>query len=124
MKTFTDYLALKETSAFDVGAGILGKQSLDGPAEGAITAAIQAFEIIMSKNSTAAIQFLNRMSSIPEVNDVLRNNNLKDFKDSDFKRNMRRGANKGFKAIQGLGDVSSDGEEIAQNTADSYYNDN
>lgn len=129
MKTFNDYVNLKELSAYDVGSSVLGRTSLDDNSEKAITAAMQAFEIIMSKNSTAAVQFLNRMTTaMPELHAILQQHGLDSFRDSDFKAAMRKGATKGRRFVtKGLGDVSTndvkDGADVLTTpAADSYHN--
>lgn len=130
MRTFMNYVSLKELAAYDVGTNMLGHANLDANSEKALTAAMQAFEIIMSKNSQAAIQFLNRMSDVmPEIKTVLQQHGLDSFKDGDFKANMRRAATKGRKFItKGLGDVNTADanrhgvDVIASNSADSYHN--
>lgn len=130
IKTFQDYVVLKELSAYDVGTNILGKSNLDTDSEKALTAAMQAFEIIMSKNSQMAAQFLNRMSEVmPEIKSVLQQHGLDSFKDASFKTNMRKAATKGRKYIsKGLADVSPDDvknhgtDVLATNSADSFHN--
>jgi len=130
MKTFNDYVSLKELAAYDVGTNMLGKSSLDADSEKALTAAIQAFEIVMSKNSQAAAQFLNRMSEVmPELKSILQQHGLDSFKDGNFKRDMRKAATKGRRVIsKGLADVSPDDvknhgtDVLATNSADSFHN--
>lgn len=130
MKTFQDYVSLQELAAYDVGSNILGKSSLDANSEKALTAAMQAFEVIMSKNSQAAAQFLNRMSEVmPEIKAILQQHGLDSFKDGNFKANMRKGATKGRRVIsKGLADVSPDDvknhgtDVLATNSADSFHN--
>lgn len=108
MKTFSDYINLQELAAYDVGSKILGRASLDDDSEKALTAAIQAFEVIMSKNSSQAIGFLNHMTtSMPELKAILQQHGLESFRDSDFKNDMRKGATKGRRIVsKGLADVS------------------
>ena len=130
MKTFHDYLSLKELAAYDVGTNVLGHASLDSSAEAALTAAMQAFEIIMSNNSQAAANFLNRMSEVmPELKAILQQHGLDSFKDGNFKTDMRKAAGKGRKVIsKGLADVSPDDvknhgvDVVASNSADSFHN--
>lgn len=130
MKTFQDYVSLKELAAYDVGTNVLGKSSLDANSEKALTAAMQAFEIVMSKNSQAAAQFLNRMSEVmPEIKAILQQHGLDSFKDGNFKTDMRKGATKGRRVIsKGLADVSPDDvknhgtDVLATNSADSFHN--
>lgn len=130
MKTFQDYLSLKELAAYDIGTNMLGKSSLDADSEKALTAAMQAFEIVMSKNSQAAAQFLNRMSEVmPEIKTILQQHGLDSFKDGNFTKNMRRAATKGRRVVsKGLADVSTDDvknhgtDVLATNSADSFHN--
>lgn len=128
MKTFSDYVNLQEIAAYDVGTNILGRTSLDDDSEKAITAAIQAFEIIMSKNSSAAVQFLNRMTTtMPELHAILQQHGLDSFRDGDFKTAMRKAATKGRRVIsKGLGDVHPDdaknSDVVATPVADSFHN--
>jgi hypothetical protein len=130
IKTFQDYVSLKELAAYDIGTDILGKSSLDDDSQKALTAAIQAFEIIMSKNSQVAVQFLNRMSEVmPEIKSVLQQHGLDSFKDAKFKTDVRRGAGKGRRYVaKGLADVSPDDvknhgtDVLATNSADSFHN--
>jgi len=130
MKTFHDYVSLKELAAYDVGTNVLGKSSLDANSEKALTAAIQAFEVVMSKNSQAAAQFLNRMSEVmPEIKAILQQHGLDSFKDGNFKGDMRKAATKGRRVIsKGLADVSPEDvkdhgtDVLATNSADSFHN--
>jgi len=129
MKTFNDYIALKEISAYDVGTSVLGRASLDQNSEQALTAAMQAFEVIMSKNSSAAVQFLNRMTAtMPELNAILQQHGLDSFQDSDFKNAMKKGATKGRRVVtKGLGnlsqdDMNDDADILATPEADSFHN--
>ena len=130
MKTFQDYLSLKELAAYDVGTNVLGKSSLDVDSEKALTAAIQAFDIVMSKNSQAAVRFLNQMSEVmPEIKTILQQHGLDSFKDGNFKMDMRKAATKGRRVIsKGLADVSPDDvknhgtDVLATNSADSFHN--
>jgi hypothetical protein len=127
MSAFSEFVKLKELAAYDVGKNILGRMSLDSHSEDALSAALQAFEIIMSKNSTAAIQFLHRMAtSIPELQGILSQHNFDSFRDSDFRTDMRRAATRGKKVVlKGLGDMSAadtDDDVIANNSSDSYHN--
>lgn len=129
MKTFNDYVTLQEISAYDVGTSVLGRTSLDDSSEKAITAAMQAFEVIMSKNSSSATQFLNRMTTtMPELQAILQQHGLDSFRDSDFRSAMKKGATKGRRVItKGLGDVGPDdvksgADVVATPAADSYHN--
>ncbi len=128
MKTFNDYVNLQELAAYDVGASVLGRVSLDADSETALTAAMQAFEIIMAKNSSVAVQFLNRMSQTnPEIKAILQQHGLDSFRDSDFKNSMRKGAGKGRNFIKkGLGDTlaSDDDNVISSNIPDSPGSEN
>lgn len=129
MKTFQDYINFKEISAYDIGTSVMGRTTLDDDSEKALTAAFQAFEIIMAKNSQAAIQLLLRYERWPEIQELLRQHGLDSFQDLNFRSDMRKGAGKGRKYIsKGLGDVtpddvkSSDVDVIAANAADSFHN--
>ena len=130
MKTFQDYVSFQELAAYDVGTNLLGTSSLDDNSEKALTAAIQAFEIVMSKNSQAAAQFLNHMSEVmPEIKTILQQYGLDSFKDGNFKANMKKAATKGRKVIsKGFADVSPDDvknhgvDVLATNSSDSFHN--
>lgn len=130
MKRFKDYVDLKELAAYDVGASLLGKSSLDSDSEAALTAAMEAFEMIMSRNSQEAARWLNGMAQkMPDLKEILDKHGLASFTDSDFKSDMRRGATKGRKFIsKGLADVSADDvkdygtDVLATNSADSFHN--
>ena len=123
MKTFQDFINLKETSTFDVG-----NSNLNSNDESAFTSAMQAFEVIMSKDSEVAVNFLNRMSEVfPEIKAILQQHGLDSFKGGDFKN--RSSSGKGRRVIsKGLGDVSTDDvknknvDVVAANSADSYNN--
>lgn len=129
MQTFNDYVNFKEISAYDVGTSILGQSNLNDSDEKAISAAMQAFEIIMSKNPSAAVQFLNRMvTMIPELKAILQKHGLNDFRDEDFKMDMKKGATKGRRVVTkelgnvGTDDINSDADVVATPVADSYHN--
>jgi hypothetical protein len=128
MKTFQDYCDLKELAAYDVGTSILGRSSLQQGQEKAMTAALQAFEMIMAKNSSAAVSWLNRMAqAMPEVKTVLQQHGLDSFK--DVSQDMRAAARKGRRVVsKGLADVGPDDvknpgvDVIAASVADSHHN--
>lgn len=129
MKTFQDYVSLRELAAYDVGTSVLGRQSLDAGSEKAMTAAMQAFDIIMSKNPGAVSQFLNRMSDVmPELKAILQQHGLDSFRDSSFKTNMRKAGRKGQRIIsKGLADVGPEDAKsgmdvVATPSADSFHN--
>lgn len=128
MLTFQEFISFQENSAYNLGNSVLGQSTLDPNSEKSIAAAMQAFEIVMSNNSSAAITFLNHMSEImPEIKTVLQQHGLDSFKDGNFKSSMKRAANKGKRVIKGLGDVSPDdmnggGDVIAGNSSDSFHN--
>jgi hypothetical protein len=126
MKTFQQYM---ELAAYDVGTSVLGRTNLDANSEAALTAAFQAFELIMAKNPGAAGTFLNRMTeAMPELKAILQQHGLDSFRDSSFRTDMRRGAAKGRKVVsKGLADVSADdvnggADVVAANSADSFHN--
>ena len=128
MLTFQDFISFKETSAYNLGNSVLGQATLDPNSEKSITAAMQAFEIVMSYNSNAAITFLNHMSEImPEIKTVLQQHGLDNFKGGDFKSQMKRAAQKGKRVVKGLADVTPDdvkdgADVIAGNSSDSFHN--
>ena len=129
MIKFNDYVNLRELAAYDVGADLLGKTSLDAESQTALTAALQAFEVIMSRNSSTAAQFLNRMSqSIPEIKAILQQHGMDSFKDSDFRNSMRRAASKGNKFLtKGLGEISpsdTNDDIVMPNSSDMPSGDN
>lgn len=122
MKTFNDYVSLKEIAAYGVGTDLLGRSTLDDKSQAAITAALQAFEIILSQDSSGAAQFLNRHSAIPEIQQIMRNHNLDSFKDSDFKRDAKRAAMKGKRFISGGVDLGKNDTDDVVTTPDADAN--
>jgi phage FluMu protein gp41 len=129
MKTFQEYVQLQELTGYKLGTELMGKSSLDSDMEQALSGAMQAFEVILYKRSSAAIQFLNRMSqSVPEIQGILTRHNLDSFKDKDFARDAKFAARKGSKIIaRGLGnvspeDVASHNDVVVGSGADSYHN--
>ena len=114
MKTFQDYLNENDNEASSSGS------------DDAYNAAIQAFEIVMSKNSKAAVNFLNDISStLPEIKTILQKYGLDSFKSVNpvyERKNGRKITHKG------LGDFSTHDvndrnvDVIATNAADSYQN--
>jgi hypothetical protein len=127
MKTFQDYISLKELATYNVDDNFddSNQSSSDPNSEKAFSAAMQAFEMVMSKNSKAASQFLNHMSELmPEIKSILQQHGLDSFKDGNFKNNS-----KNRKLIsKGLADVSPDDvkdhdvDVLATNSADSFHN--
>lgn len=119
MKTFQDYISLKEFNDDNDD-----QSSFDSNSEKAFLAATQAFEMVMSKNSKAASQFLNHMSEVmPEIKSILQQHGLDSFKDGNFKNSRNRKL-----VSKGLADVSPDDvknhdvDVLATNSADSFHN--
>lgn len=118
MKTFQDYITLKENDAADHA----GSEDSDK----AHDAAMQAFEIVLTKNSKAAARFLNDIAEVtPEIKTILQQHGLDSFK--DFNSHDRSKRNKKGIISKGLGDVSTDDvkdghDVIATNSADSFHN--
>lgn len=127
MLTFQEFISFQENFASNSGNNVLGQSTNDSNTEKSIAAAKQAFEIVMTNNSSAAITFLNHMSEImPEIKTVLQQHGLDEFKDGNFKSSMKR-TGKGKRVIKGLGDVSPDdikdgADVIAGNSSDSFHN--
>jgi len=119
MKTFQQYISLKENDAADTASS--------GDSDKAHDAAMQAFEIVLAKNSKAATSFLNDISEVvPEVKTILQQHGLdsfKSFNSSDrSKRNKRRIVSKGLADVS-TDDVKDQGVDvIAANSADSFHN--
>lgn len=129
MKTFNDYVNLRELAAYDVGTDLLGQSSLDNKSKDAISTALKAFMLVLADNTAVALNFLQRNSQgNPEMEELLAQLNQYDvdsFKDPAFKMGVKKAAMKGGRYIsKGLGDVSPmDGNNvIAPNSADSYHN--
>jgi hypothetical protein len=120
MKTFQHYISLKESDASDTASG--------GDSDKAHDAAMQAFEIVLTKNSKAATRFLNDIAEvIPEIKTILQQHGLDSFKSFDSEDRSKR--NKSRRIVsKGLADVSPDDvknhgtDVIATNSADSYHN--
>lgn len=96
----------------NLGHSILGRTTLDQSSQDALTAAMQAFELIISKNPSAASGFLTRMTNImPELQAILHKYNLGSFKDTDFRDAVRKGARKGSRVVNNnLGDIDPQGD--------------
>jgi hypothetical protein len=130
MKSFQDYVSLKELAAYDVGMDVLGRTTLDKKSEDAISAALKAFMLILSDNTATALSFLQRNASLnPDVEKIvadLQQYDMDSFKDPNFKANVRKAAMKGGRYIsKGLGDVTAGdpgSDTIAPNVADSFHN--
>ncbi len=120
MKTFLGYLSLKEMEG-----GVEVGGDLDSNSSKSYSAAMQAFEIIMSSgHSKPAINFLNQMSEIvPEIKPVLQQYGLDSFKDGDFKGSGKKGKiiSKGLADVSAQ-DANSHDDVVATNSADSYHN--
>lgn len=120
MKTFHDYVVLRERSSYEVGDSILGGTSLSGGQEGAMTSAFQAFNAIAARMPSAVVRFLNTYA--PQV-DPMQFPKGK-FKESDFQSNFKSAAKRGNKFVtKGLGEVGpEDDDVVSPNAADSYHN--
>lgn len=119
MKTFRAYVSLKENDAAETASG--------ADSDKAHAAAMQAFEIVMSKNSKAASRFLNDIAEVmPEIKTILQQHGLDSFKSVDSSHAKKR--NKHKIVSKGLADVSSDDvkdhgvDVVATNSADSFHN--
>lgn len=119
MKTFQYYISLKENETADSASG--------GDSDKAHDAAVQAFEIVLTKNSKAATRFLNDIAEVmPEIKTILQQHGLDSFKSFDSSERSKR---KGRKVVsKGLADVSPDDvknhgvDVVATNSADSFHN--
>lgn len=107
MKSFQDYLTIKELAVYDASNNAIGNSVLDPGAKDHFTAAIKAFEIILSKNSPAALNFIKDMAKkMPEVAKHLKHSGILHKNHHD----------------RGFGDMNSDADVVAGNAADSYEN--
>lgn len=124
MKSFEDYVKLRELAAYDVGRGLLGRSSLSDDSQGALAAALEAVELILaSPSGTQIIAVLNRLAPLnPELQKVLAKHGLDSFKDASFRSDLKRAAKKGQKAVMGgLADVNPndlEGDLLAKPYAD------
>jgi hypothetical protein len=128
MKTFQDYLQLKESTAMDIGTSIMGKSSLGQDAKGALLAAMEVFEVLLSRKSSKVISWLNQQAQAdPQIQQILDKYNISSFKDGDFASDVRRAATRGRRTIsKGLGDnlgqEDDDADVVSPNPADSFHN--
>ena len=115
MKKFIDYVKLQEISAMNMGKEMLGGSSsigLDARTQAALSAAIEAFELILGERPGAAMSWLKAQSnSIPEVRDtveaILKQHDFESL--SDLRTGVSRAGSRISGMItKGLGDVSKD----------------
>jgi hypothetical protein len=52
MKTFQDYLQVKESTAMDIGTSIMGRSSLGQDSKSALLAAMEVFEVLLARKSS------------------------------------------------------------------------
>lgn len=127
MKTFRQYAKLRETTAMDVGRGLLGNLSLSSKPEQAIKVALQGFIEVLAKNPQAAINLLKMQSErIPELQGLLQQSEMEAFNDPEFRSKAVMAAKK-IMNNTGLADISPEDiknakDSIAQNPADSFHN--
>lgn len=127
MKTFRQYAKLRETTAMDIGKGLLGNLSLSSKPENAIKVVLQAFIEILAKNPQAAINLLKMQSDrIPELQGLLSQSDLEGFNDAEFRSKAVMAAKK-IVSNTGLADISPEDinqskDAIAHNAADSFHN--
>lgn len=124
MKSFQDYIGLRELAAYDVGKGLLGRASLSDDSQGALAAALEAVELLLATPSgNQIIAVLNRLAPMnKELQGVLAKHGLDSFKDGGFRSDLKRAAKKGQRAIMGgLADVNPndmEGDLLAKPYAD------
>ena len=128
MKTFQDYCDLQESAAYDVGSNLLGANSLPAGQQTALTAAMQAFEMVLSRSPAVAVNWLNRLAeSMPELKTVLQQHGLDSFR--AVQHDARDAARKGRRVVsKGLAEVSPEDAKnagvdvVAAPSADSHHN--
>jgi hypothetical protein len=109
---------------------VLGRSTMDKKSQDAVSSALEAFMLILSDNTAAALSFLQRNASMnPDIERIvadLQKYDMDSFKDPNFKASVRKAAMKGGRYIsKGLGDVNPDdsgSDAIAPNVADSFHN--
>lgn len=128
MKTFQDYLQVKESTAMDIGTSIMGRSSLGQDSKSALLAAMEVFEVLLARKSSKVISWLNQQAKTdPQIQQILDKYNIGSFKDSDFRSDLRRAATRGRRIIsKGLGDnlgqEDDDADVVSPNPADSFHN--
>lgn len=128
MKTFRQYAKLRETTAMDVGRGLLGNLTLSSKPENAIKVALQGFIEILAKNPQAGISLLRVQSEkIPELKGLLQQSDLEGFNDQEFRAKAIMAA-KRIMSNTGLADIAPEDikgakDAIARNSADSFQSD-
>jgi hypothetical protein len=128
MKTFQDYLQVKESTAMDIGTSIMGKSSLGQDSKSALLAAMEVFEVLLARKSSKVISWLNQQAKTdPQIQQILDKYNIGSFKDTDFGSDLRRAATRGRRVIsKGLGDnlgqEDDDADVVSPNPADSFHN--
>lgn len=130
MKTFRQYAKLRETTAMDVGRGLLGNLTLSSKPENAIKVALQGFIEILAKNPQAGISLLRVQSQsekMPELKQLLQQNDLEGFNDPEFRAKAITAA-KRIMSNTGLADIGPEDikgakDTIARNSADSFQSD-
>jgi hypothetical protein len=124
MKTFNDYVNLKELAAYDLGTNLLGKSNYNREGQDGYSKVMQAFAALLGKNPSGMINLLmTKAHSDPEAQQVL---SSIDPQDPSLRRNVGSVARKSRRIIaKGLGDVSTQDanggdDTVAGNIPDSY----
>ena len=129
MKTFNDYVSLKESMATDLGNSMVGSGGMNAELQGSYKVAMQAIEHLLSVNSAGRNRILSTLDMMAQedqtLQQLLRDNNMKSFSQADFRSNVKRAAQKGNRVItKGLGDVSTQDADhdnvVAPSVADSH----
>lgn len=112
MKTFQDYMDLRETSATLFGREVVGQKSLSPKEVEALTAFIKVFDEALEKSLNRTISFLKTV--VPD------NKDIEKIEDPSMRTTLKTALRKiNPEAEPSLGDR---GEEIAPAQADKYMN--
>ena len=114
MKTFTDYIAMREMAAYDqdsLDAKNAFKQELDPQSEASMQAARESIMSIMDSRPDMIIAFLNHHRTDPDIKKILMKHNLESFVDP------KKIAKQDYKE-KGLGDYEGEQNTVHPNAAD------
>ena len=114
MKTFEEYVSLKELASYDGEKPADSHNGHDPQSKAALNVAMEALNRIIATRPEIVISFLNQYRNDPDIKAILVRHKMDSFQDMKPKMN-------GNYTEKGLGDkTGGEPEALAPNSADGY----
>ncbi len=116
MKSFTDYIAMKEIAVYGMDQAEDRPRDEDPQTQASMAAVAESLKKIMKSRPEMVVAFLNLHRTDPDIKEILRKHNLDSFLDP-------KGSKRGDYRDKGLGDEEGEANMLAPQAADGHTGD-